>query len=590
MKRRSFFYTLLAGVLVLLSLGAGSWFWIVSQSPLTLLQGGSTTAATAQVFVPKQAPLTASLLVNPTRLEALRQVKLPPDQRGRSRSELNKIKSSLLKDTGLDYQRDIQPWLGEEVTLAVTHLDIDHNPDNGRQVGVLLVAALKNPELAREVLEVFWQKQAIAGSNLVFEPYNGVELVYKNQPETANAPTPNLSTAILGSQFVLFANYPKVLRDALNNAQVAELNLRSSETVQQALAQLAHRRVGVAVVNLPPFVTGVTPEPVETKPQKKKAKLKEAIEPSPPPETVAKQFETVAIALQLNSQGLLARTALLKAPETAAFTPTTPRLTAPVPALQYIPASSVLVAAGTDLEQLWQQVQSRVGGYDLLTRLLNQPVTDLQKRWGLDLPETLFREVRGQYALALLPRPDRNQPDWIFVAQADPDAAAELGKTLDAIAQKQGYSIGPFNIGDRTIFAWTKLAALPTAKTPKEQDGKILKAQVQGVRTQVENYEIFTSSIEAMDEALKAVQEGSLLNNRNFTESIARLPVPNDGYFYLDWESGQAALEKQFPLLRLVELAGKPIFDQLRSLVVSSYGNTETEQLADIFLQFGKSS
>jgi len=45
----------------------------------------------------------------------------------------------LLANTGLDYRRDIQPWLGE-ITLAVTTIDIDRDAQNG-QPGYLMALA-----------------------------------------------------------------------------------------------------------------------------------------------------------------------------------------------------------------------------------------------------------------------------------------------------------------------------------------------------------------------------------------------------------------------------------------------------------------
>src|SRR4028119_1620357 len=125
MKLRSFFYALAAGVVALLLIAAGGFFWLTSQSPLNLLRGEAVANPTAAIFVPKQAPLMASLLVNPDRLEAFRQLVARPLNRRRSRAELNQIEDTLLGNKGINYQRDIRPWLGDELTLAVTSLDFD---------------------------------------------------------------------------------------------------------------------------------------------------------------------------------------------------------------------------------------------------------------------------------------------------------------------------------------------------------------------------------------------------------------------------------------------------------------------------------
>jgi hypothetical protein len=78
MKLRSFFYVLVAGATGLLLIAVAGFFWITSQSPLNWLQHGAMANPTAAIFVPKQAPAMVSLLVNPNRLEAFRQLVAPP--------------------------------------------------------------------------------------------------------------------------------------------------------------------------------------------------------------------------------------------------------------------------------------------------------------------------------------------------------------------------------------------------------------------------------------------------------------------------------------------------------------------------------
>jgi hypothetical protein len=111
-----------------------------------------------------------------------------------------------------------------------------------------------------------------------------------------------------------------------------------------------------------------------------------------------------------------------------------------------------------------------------------------------------------------------------------------------------------------------------------------LEAQVQGIHASVENYEIFTTSIEAMDEALKGL-EHSLLKSDNFKNAIAFLPQQNDGYLYLDWTTAENFIERQLPIVQVVELVGKPLFDHLRSLSVSSYGIDNGIQRSKLFFR-----
>lgn len=602
MKLRSFFSILVASVLVLLLVGASGFYWITARSPLALLRGGPTDGPDAAMFVPKQAPAVVSLLVNPERLEAFGQVVAAPGARRQAKAEIEQLKQGLLANTGLDYKQDVEPWVGDEMTLALTSLDVDRDAKTGQQPGYLLAIATQNPERSREFLQVFWQQRAAKGTELVFERYKGVKLIYSQsepvvQPQKPDSKRGNkkqrqepnltpaqsattLATAVVGDRFVLFANQPKVLRDAINNVQAAELGLSSSQTYQRALQSFQQRQVGLVFLNLPQLATWSG--------QVAAADGTEANH----------LYESVAIALGLNRKGLLAETAFLVAPGQT-LPAATPALSKPTGALEYIPDSSSVVAAGTDLKQLWAQISNGASSYATLAQLINQPLANLQNTWQLDLPQDIFSWVQGEYALALLPRPEQKpeqqlgqQPDWIFVTQRTETATTAIAN-LDTLAQERGFSVGPLTLADRPVSAWTKLGS-NLLKPAGKENGKaqktngtpptnVVAAEVEGVHATVGNYEIFATSVEAMEQALQA-------NNHAFTDSpgfkaaIATLPKDNNGYLYIDWTNSRSLLEKQLPILRLVELAGQPFWSHLRSLTVTSLGGETGVRRGEVFL------
>ncbi len=574
MKLRSFFYLLAAGATALLLIAVAGFFWLTSQSPLNLLREGAVANPTATIFVPKQAPLMASLLVNPDRLETFRQLVARPVNRRRSRAELKKIEDSLLANKGIDYQRDIRPWLGNEVTFAVTSLDFDRNSQNATQPGYLLAVTTKNQERAREFLQLFYSKQATTGTpDLVFETYKGVNLIYERplsqlgastSGSNSNSTPETLTSAVVGDRFVLFANHPKVLRDAINNVQAANLSLEDDPEYQQMLESLTEPRIGLSFVNLPALAAWTSKQPI-------------------PARDSFKGSETLSIALTLNRVGLLAQTAILGADPSDKSV--APALSKPVDALQYIPANSELAIASTDLNKLWNQLSTGAADDDTLKPLLEKAIASWQSHWGIQLPEEIFSWVQGEYALSLLPRPDKTNPDWIFVAQKLPETTAEESiEHLDDVAKQRGLSVGNLPLGDKTITAWTKLVT-STATVPGKDDSFMrLEAQVEGVHASVGDYEIFTSSVGAMDEALKGL-DNSLVKSDKFQEAIASLPEQNNGYLYLDWTKSETFIKRQLPIVQVVELVGKPLFDHLRSLSVSSYGIDKGVQRSKLFFR-----
>lgn len=566
----------LLGVILLTVLWTVYWFGF--QSSLTLLRGAPMSEPAAALFLPKDAPLVMSLFTNPQKLQDLRQLRTPLRQRGQAKAEFERLKASLLTDTNLDYERDIEPWLGEEITLAVTTADLDRNPKNGTQPGYLLALEVRDGERSREFLDLFWQNKAVSGRELRFEQYKGVNLIYsrKTLPPTgdglqlkdfnpfAKESAGEWSSAVVGDRFVLFANAPEVLRKAINDAQVADLNLQGSPTYQKAIARLDQQRIGLVLADVPQLSGWLGGDSV--KPD-------------------SKLPDTLAIGLGLSRQGLLADTVWTSTNDESTVTPD---LDHPVAALNYIPDDSAIVLAGHNLASRWHRLSQAVSGGDVLSRLLTQPLAELENRWGISLEDEIFSWVTGDYALALLPNTDQDGLDWIFVAddppQNQPQSQAAIER-LDEAAAANGYSVGPFTLKDQhRILAWTRLMT----REGKTTEGNLrlrLEADVLGVRGQLNDYRLLASSIEAIDWAYTSPRRNSLLANSQFRKELPLLPDENDGYFYLNWQQSQGPLRQQLPFLRVLELTGNPLFDHVRSLLLTTEGSENGVHRAQVLVK-----
>ncbi|MEH2435846.1 MAG: DUF3352 domain-containing protein [Nostoc sp.] len=551
-RQRSFIGFIVAGAIALLVIAIAGFYWFSAKNPANLT--ASTGQPNAAIFVSKLSPVMVSLLTNPNRLQALE-----------GEGELSKLKTSLFAKSGIDYKEDVQPWLGDEITLAITTLDIDRDRENGQQPGYLLALATKQPEKSREFVELLFSKRALGGANLAVEQYKGVKLISDNsQPEQDL-----LAGAVVGEGFVLFANDPKVLRDAINNVQAPDLNLTSSTEYQKATKQFPKGGLALAFLNLPIVAKWQGLElPEQT-------------------------YNSEIISLALNSKGLLAETSFLTSSEIVS--PSSP-LSKPVRALQYVPASAGLAISGSnlsnlgnsDLAKLWRQATATIYGSeeDVVSRLA-KPLVDVQKGWGINLAEDIFSWVQGEYAIALLPGKEQAIPHWIFAVEKSESVDKGVAR-LDAIASSNGLSINTLIIDKQKISAWTELTTATKKSDVKEGTSFSIETKVRGLHTTLGNYEIFTSDLETMDEIL-TTKDKSLIDNPNFKDSIAAIPLPNQGYIYLDWTKSQNLLERQVPILKLVEVLGKPFFDNLRSLTVSSYGTDTGALKGGVFFQLNNS-
>ncbi|NJN31202.1 MAG: DUF3352 domain-containing protein [Synechococcales cyanobacterium RM1_1_8] len=533
-SRRSFPSALIAVALALLLSGLGA-LWLLGAMPLGLL-GRAPGEPTAAMFVPRQAPLMVSLVVNPDRLTQLRQLLTPPGQRRSGRAELQQLQDGLLAPADLDYRQDIQPWLGDEVTLAVTQLDLDRDPDNGEQPGYLLALATRKPQRAREFLQLYWQRRAADGTVLHLEQVSGVQMIYAEPPGTDAGPSGggspassgqtsagHFASALVGDRYVLFANQPKVLRDAINNVQVPELNLLNSPRYRQALAALTGPRLALLFANAnglggwiehQGLTVGTRQLPGSSHAQEPKNQG---------------LYDGLALSLGAQRRGLVGDLALLMPapgalpgaankkdqPDAGDGPDPSPRLN-PDRVLQYLPSNSAIALASSHLDQFWQSTQTVLETYPAIATLANRALGQLEAQWDINFTREIFPWVTGEYAIGQLERP-RSPSDWIFVVdRTSPDAQAGIAH-LDDLARQQGYSLGNLTLADQDVTAWTRL------KSESQQDSAdtALRAFVRGVHTTVGKpdrtasktntgkaasappvYEVFATSLEAMEAVL----------------------------------------------------------------------------------------
>ncbi|EAZ91214.1 DUF3352 domain-containing protein [Crocosphaera chwakensis] len=559
MKLRPFFVTLILGVIFLLSLAATSVYWILKPSPLPLLAGGVNKEPITAVFLPKQAPVMVSLLTNPDRLDGLGRFIASPEKRRRSHQEIRTIEKTLLAKTGLDYQSQIQPWLGEEITLAVTSLDYDHNPNNGIKPGYLLAVSTKDQQLANEFLQASYSTEAIAGtSDLVFESYKGVNLIAQENPNLKKN-TPLSATAVVGNM-VLFANDIQVLKESINNVQVPDLNLKNAPGYQKALNTINDPRIGIVYTNFPALSAWLANLPIPELPE---------------------ITQTLTIAFSIKEEGLVAQTALIGVSGEVSRNPI---LSEPVEAFSYLPANTILTATGTNLNQLWQQIETGLDQDSPLQQLLNRSIGYLEEPLGVNLSKDVFPWVKGEFSLGLVPKAEGGEADWIFVAEKSPDVAIdEVLKQFDQWAENAGYTVGNVPLLDKTVTVWTELTA---TVNPNQKSLASLEAKVNGVYANVDDYIILATSIEALSEAISA-EFPKLIETEEFQHVIEGLSPDNDGYFYINWQKSEPILTQKLPITRVVEFGVKPLLKNLRSLTLSSQGSQENIRRATIFFNVG---
>ena len=586
MKRRSISTVLLAAIVLPLVLLIAGVTWSKSYDPFKSLSKSLSGSAnpTTSLFVAQDAPISLSLTVNPDRLLSVSPAPLN-FSKSKTQDELENLRDSLLGLGDLDYKTNVLPWLGDELTLAVTSRDVDRTLTDGRQPGYLLALKTNDAIASRAFLHEFWRVRSAVTQQT--ETYQGSEITYgqvkngqvknaqvkkgqiknsqvkKSVVQLSDVPF-TLASAIVGNQYVLFANSPKVLKNAINNVQVPSLNLQGNAQYQRALGAIDSKHLGILYINLPEFTALTGDDSI----------VRSLVQlPTVSPIT----YSTMAMGLRGSRSGLILDTVLVPDDQLSSESDrptiqtkaiqTTSRT---LDILEVLPDRSMAVAVGNDLAELWPTLSNTVRGYPALETLQTQALQSLESQLQLNLIQDVFQWVKGDYGFAIAPIKPNQQTQWVFAVKRDGQEIEQGIAKLDKIARDRGLTIGAVKLGDLTVQAWTELSSSQNTQ---------LTANTIAAHTTIGNYEVFSTSLKML-ENLANKSEKTLNQSSDWTLATREIDNRNQGYAYVEWNDVQPLLEKQIPGLRLIEILAQPIVTHLKSLTISASESSASESSA----------
>ncbi|MGB3492848.1 MAG: DUF3352 domain-containing protein [Elainellaceae cyanobacterium] len=561
------------GIAILL-VGTIGVFWTkVVSSPVWVVRNVEAAPETS-LFVPKQAPLMVSLLADAKQLQAYGLDQLPPEARRDARANFSQLRQRMKTQIGIDYEADIFPWVGSELSFALTTRDVDRDASNGEEWGYLLAIAVGDTERSQSALQSIWQTQTSRWGDLTIEDYSGVKLVYPDITPAAREDDPNtpvIATAQVSDAYVLFSNDAGVLRNAVSNVQVSSLNLGSSEVYQRAIATLPDERVGMLWVN----ANALQPQLRSSQPGSEEDLGAGAISNSGSIKlnNISGWLSSIAIS----PAGLVADTVVLP-PDGQPWTTREPRLNQPLQVLRQVPADSALMIAGSDLPALWKRWLAAAKAGDRTAQQLIQPFQVQDEVWGFSFADQVIPWSTGEFALAQMhsaaipetsaPEKANPEPDWLFVTDSSEEASEGI-QHLDAIATDKGLTVGTLPIQDQAAQLWSQLRIELTPDNPAAPVS--LRTDVKGIHTVVEDHELLATSVNTLGKALFP-NRYSVAESNSMQQAFASLEESNDGYVLIDWDLAKPRLAEAFPTLGLLIEWSDPLLDSVRSLLMSTYG------------------
>ncbi|MEH2438676.1 DUF3352 domain-containing protein [Nostoc sp.] len=552
-KKPSLVLTLSAAGLLI---GAGTLaYWLLSQRQISsgdLLVGAN--------IIPGDALFAVSLTTDPQQWQKLRQFGTKETQAELDRN-LVELRDRFLTNNGYDFQKDIAPWVGNDVTIAIlapataskaAPKPVATNEDAASdQQSMVMVLPVKNPEIAKNILA---QPKTLKQGKWIDRIYQGIAI-----KQSEGQAGENFSAALLDGRFLVITDSPKATERAID-AYKNQTSLATTGGFADNFPKIANdQRFGQFYVNVPTA-----------------AKIAAASPNRPLPAQVLAQLQ--------NNQGLAGTMTLeaegIRFKGVSWLNPNSQRVLAvenKAGKMQSrVPAETLMMLSGGNLQRLWGDYVLTSQGNPL------SPIAPEQLRGGikslttLDLDKDLLSWMKGEFSLSVIPSspkegsPDNFRSGLVFMVQGSDRNSAEASiKQLDDVMRNQyQFQVQSAKVAGQPVVNWVSPYGTLTA-THGWLDGDVAFLVVGAPIT----------------DKIVPKPNNTLASTIPFQQTVPTEPNPTNGQFFLDVER----TVKNFPLPTLISNQ-QTLLDATRSIGMTSAVSDSRSNLYDIFIALKKVS
>ncbi|MEH2349299.1 MAG: DUF3352 domain-containing protein [Nostoc sp.] len=552
-KKPSLVLTLSAAGLLI---GAGTLaYWFLSQRQIS-----SSDLLVGANIIPGDALFAVSLTTDPQQWQKLRQFGTKETQ-----AELDKnlveLRDRFLTNNGYDFQKDIAPWVGNDVTIAIlapataskaAPKPVTTNEDTASdQQSMVMVLPVKNPEIAKNILA---QPKTLKQGKWIDRIYQGIAI-----KQSEGQAGENFSAALLDGRFLVITDSPKATERAID-AYKNQTSLATTGGFAENFPKIANDQpFGQFYVNVPTA-----------------AKIAAASPNRPLPAQVLAQLQ--------NNQGLAGTMTLeaegIRFKGVSWLNPNSQRVLAVEnnagKMQSSLPAETLMMLSGGNLQRLWGDYVLTSQGNPL------SPIAPEQLRGGikslttLDLDKDLLSWMKGEFSLSVIPSsqkegsPDNFRSGLVFMVQSSNRNLAEASiKQLDDVMKNQyQFQVQSAKVAGQPVVNWVSPYGTLTA-THGWLDGDIAFLVVGAPIT----------------DKIVPKPNNTLASTIPFQQTVPTEPNPTNGQFFLDVER----TVKNFPLPTLISNQ-QILLDATRSIGMTSAVSDSRSNLYDIFIGLKKVS
>lgn len=537
-----------AGLLI----GAGSAaYWLLTQGQLSrdLLPGAN--------IIPQDALFAVSLTTDPGQWQKLREFGTKETQSLLDKN-LVQLRDRFLTNNGYDFQKDISPWVGEQVTIAILAPNASKTTSKpvatdgeatSNEQSMVMILPVKNLERASSILA---QPKAVKDGKWI-------ERTYENIPikETEGQLGEKFSAALLDGRFLVITDNPKTTERAID-AYKGKASLATSAGFAENLPKIAnYQAFAQFYVNVPysARIAGASPN----------RRL---------PAQVLTQLQNnqgLAGTMSLESQGIRLK-------GVSWLNPNSQRV-------QFVenkagkmqnrlPTETLMMLSGGNLQQLWSDyvLTSQANPYSpVIPEQLRNGVKSLT---NLDLDRDLLSWMQGEFSFSVIPNtpkeglPENFRAALVFMVQASDRARGEAAlKQLDEVMKNQyQFQVKYTTVDGKPVVNWLGPFGTLTA-SHGWLDGDVA---------------YLTVGAPVTDKVVPR-PNNTLANSALFQNTVPREPNPTNGQLFLDVEK----TAKYFPLGNFVPNQ-QALLEATRSAGVTVAASDSRSTRYDIFISLKK--
>lgn len=403
-------------------------------------------------------------------------------------------------ESGITFESDIKPWLGQEVALAIPDLEAAMG---GQEPEIVLAVATRDRRDSDAFLEKLRQYLVSDGYVVSEATYNGV--TYYVQETKSEWETPALFGTV--NDFVILATGASAMENVIDVAQGDAESLAKNETYTRLVDALPEEAVALMFYDMQGMMDALLRD--------------SGVELPPEAAGQLEAFQAMGMSVSLDTEGVQMDFVVTFDPD--ALSPETRESFGSRASagriLQRVPSDALAFVSGQDVAAAWR---------NYLTTLKENPdiekqLDDLGDSFGLKLDEELFAWATGELAIAVVESGGATSPVGGF-AVFEVDAQQEAEETMSGLA--------------------TFLADMLYLEFEESEIGGVAMRVIRDSYTEeiMMGYG-FTDAhlvIGFMEDALAVAVDDSIapiVNDAVFKQVQSHLPRDTGGYFYVNVEA-----------------------------------------------------